>query len=250
MENIKNKVVIITGASEGNGKATVKKLAHEGAKVVMFSRTEEKLSTLKNELSDYVVDYKVGDVRNLSDVKDLVQYTLDKYDRIDVFYHNAGVLPMGALANSDAEKVSKWQQAFDTNVMGVVNGLAACLPVMEKQKFGHMIATDSVMGRLVIPNAAIYCSTKFAVRAIMEGVRQEHLEDNIKSTIISPGLVSTGLLSSVDDKGMEAWIEGELKDDTKALSPESVADAVAYAISTPKNVVISEILMRSSKHVL
>lgn len=250
MNNIKGKVIIITGASSGIGKATTIKLANEGAKVIMFSRSEDKLAELKNFLSEYCVDYLVGDIRNLTDAKHLVEFTIKKHGRIDVFYHNAGVLPMGSLSNSDETKVKKWREALDTNIMGVVNGLAASLPIMVKQKHGHMIATDSVLGHRVIPNSAVYCSTKFAVRAIMEGVRQEHLEDNIKSTIISPGLVSTGLLSSVDDPGMKSWIEEEVKENTKALSPESVADAVAYAISMSKNVVASEILLRSSKHIL
>lgn len=247
---IQNKVVIITGASSGIGEATVRKLAQSGAKIVMSARREKRLEALKLELSEYGVEYKVGDVTSLSDMKELVQYTLDKFGKIDAMFHNAGVMPMGPLADSNEQEVAKWESAVSVNIMGVVNGLAACLPVMVKQKFGHMIAMDSVAGHLVYPNSAVYCGTKYAVRAIMEGVRQEHLEDNIRSSIVSPGMVETELINSVGNTDIEAWIAGEVQDRTKSLTAVDVAEAVAYILSTPDTVSISEVLLRSSKHAL
>lgn len=250
MENIKNKVIIITGASSGIGEATVKKLAKTGAKVMMFARREDLLKSIKSELAAYDVEYKVGDVTSLLDMKELVSYTLEKFGKIDVMFHNAGIMPMGPLASSEEKEVKKWASAVNVNIMGVVNGLAACLPIMVEQKFGHMIAMDSVAGHLVYPNSAVYCGTKYAVRAIMEGVRQEHLEDNIRSSIVSPGIVETELINSVGNPDIESWIAGEVKDRTTSLSAEDVAEAVAYILSTPENVSISEVLMRSSKHAL
>ncbi|ALS36837.1 NADP-dependent 3-hydroxy acid dehydrogenase YdfG [Enterococcus rotai] len=250
MENIKNKVIIITGASSGIGEATVKKLAKTGAKVMMFARREDLLKSIKSELVAYDVEYKVGDVTSLLDMKELVSYTLEKFGKIDVMFHNAGIMPMGPLASSEEKEVKKWTSAVNVNIMGVVNGLAACLPIMVEQKFGHMIAMDSVAGHLVYPNSAVYCGTKYAVRAIMEGVRQEHLEDNIRSSIVSPGIVETELINSVGNPDIESWIAGEVKDRTTSLSAEDVAEAVAYILSTPENVSISEVLMRSSKHAL
>jgi len=250
MENIKNKVIIITGASSGIGEATVKKLAKTGAKVMMFARREDLLKSIKSELAAYDVEYKVGDVTSLLDMKELVSYTLERFGKIDAMFHNAGIMPMGPLASSEEKEVKKWASAVNVNIMGVVNGLAACLPIMVEQKFGHMIAMDSVAGHLVYPNSAVYCGTKYAVRAIMEGVRQEHLEDNIRSSIVSPGIVETELINSVGNPDIESWIAGEVKDRTTSLSAEDVAEAVAYILSTPENVSISEVLMRSSKHAL
>lgn len=250
MENIKNKVIIITGASSGIGEATVKNLAKTGAKVMMFARREDLLKSIKSELAAYDVEYKVGDVTSLLDMKELVSYTLERFGKIDVMFHNAGIMPMGPLASSEEKEVKKWASAVNVNIMGVVNGLAACLPIMVEQKFGHMIAMDSVAGHLVYPNSAVYCGTKYAVRAIMEGVRQEHLEDNIRSSIVSPGIVETELINSVGNPDIESWIAGEVKDRTTSLSVEDVAEAVAYILSTPENVSISEVLMRPSKHTL
>jgi len=250
MNNMKNKVIIITGASSGIGEATVKNLAEKGAKIVMSARREHRLKSIQSELSSYDVVYKVGDVTSLFDMKELVKYTIEKFGKIDAMFHNAGIMPMGPLANSEEKEIKKWESVVNVNIMGVVNGLAACLPVMVEQKFGHMIAMDSVAGHLVYPNSAVYCGTKYAVRAIMEGVRQEHLEDNIRSSIVSPGIVETELINSVGNPDIESWIAGEVKDRTTSLTAEDVAEAVAYILSTPENVSISEILMRSSRHAL
>lgn len=183
-------------------------------------------------------------------MSELVQFTLERFGKIDAMFHNAGIMPMGPLANSDEKEIAKWATAVNVNIMGVVNGLAACLPVMVEQKFGHMIAMDSVAGHLVYPNSAVYCGTKYAVRAIMEGVRQEHLNDAIRSSIVSPGIVATELINSVGNSDIEAWIAGEVQDSTTSLSALDVAEAVAYILSTPDNVAISEVLMRPSKHTL
>lgn len=250
MNNIQGKVVIITGASSGIGEATVRKLTQNGAKIIMFARREERLQSIKSTLLNYEVEYKVGDVTKFSDMSELVQFTLERFGKIDAMFHNAGIMPMGPLANSDEKEIAKWATAVNVNIMGVVNGLASCLPVMVEQKFGHMIAMDSVAGHLVYPNSAVYCGTKYAVRAIMEGVRQEHLNDAIRSSIVSPGIVATELINSVGNSDIEAWIAGEVQDSTTSLSALDVAEAVAYILSTPDNVAISEVLMRPSKHTL
>lgn len=250
MNNIKNKVVIITGASSGIGEATTRKLAEAGVNIVISARRKDRLSQIKSSLKDYKVDYVVGDVTSFEDMKKLVKYTFEKYGKIDAMFHNAGIMPMGPIANSDEREVNKWRSAVDVNIMGVINGLSACLPVMVKQNFGHMIAMDSVAGHIVYPNSAVYCGTKFAVRAIMEGVRQEHLENNIRASIISPGIVNTELINSVGNVDIESWIAGEVENNKTSLSADDVAEAVKYILSTSDNVSISEILMRSSKHIL
>ncbi|WP_285017223.1 SDR family oxidoreductase [Lactococcus garvieae] len=250
MYNVKNKVIIITGASSGIGKATAKKLAIAGAKVVVSARREPLLEEIANDLSEYEVSYKMADVTKLEDMKSLISFADEKYGKIDAMFHNAGIMPMGPLSDDSNITNEKWKSVVDINIMGVINGLSAGLPYMVEQNHGHMIAMGSVAGHLVYPNSGVYCGTKYAVGAIMEGVRQEHLENNIRSTMISPGIVNTNLINSVKNADIESWVQGETSDKYKSLSAEEVADAVIYALSTPDNVAISEILMRSSKHIL
>ncbi|MDG4967165.1 SDR family oxidoreductase [Lactococcus lactis] len=250
MYNLKNKVVVITGASSGIGKATTEKLAKAGAKLIISARRASLLEKISSELSEYEVSYKVADVTKLDDMKELIKFADSKYGRIDAMFHNAGIMPMGPLSDNSNESNEKWLSAVNVNIMGVINGLSAGLPYMVKQNHGHMIAMGSVAGHLVYPNSAVYCGTKYAIGAIMEGVRQENIENNIRSTMISPGIVNTNLVDSVKNSDIEAWVKGETSDPYKSLSSEDVADAVIYALSTPDNVAISEVLMRSSKHIL
>jgi NADP-dependent 3-hydroxy acid dehydrogenase YdfG len=135
-------------------------------------------------------------------------------------------------------------------IMGVLNGIAAVLPIMKKQHSGHIITTDSIAGHVVYPGSAVYCGTKFAVRAIMEGLRQEERENNIRSTIISPGLVDTELYTTVNDPANREWLKNNAKIEGVGLKPSDIADAVAYAISTPETVAVSEIMIRPTKQVI
>jgi NADP-dependent 3-hydroxy acid dehydrogenase YdfG len=134
--------------------------------------------------------------------------------------------------------------------MGALNGIAAVLPTMKKQKSGHIIATDSVAGHVVYPGSAVYCGTKFAVRAIMEGLRQEEREDNIRSTIISPGLVNTELYTTISDKEFGESLRQASEIPGIGLSAEDVAEAVAYAVGTPDTVAVSEIVIRPTKQII
>jgi NADP-dependent 3-hydroxy acid dehydrogenase YdfG len=140
---------------------------------------------------------------------------------------------------------------LDINIMGVLNGIAAVLPIMKQQQSGHIISTDSVAGHVVYPGSAVYCGTKFAVRAIMEGLRQEERENNIRSTIVSPGAVSTELYTTINTPEDREWVKN-LMDSGEGFSLKSsdTADAVAYAISTPETVAVSEILIRPTKQVI
>jgi NADP-dependent 3-hydroxy acid dehydrogenase YdfG len=135
-------------------------------------------------------------------------------------------------------------------IMGVLNGIAAVLPIMKKQHSGHIITTDSIAGHVVYPGSAVYCGTKFAVRAIMEGLRQEERENNIRSTIISPGLVDTELYTTVNDPANREWLKKNAKIEGVGLKPSDIADAVAYAIRTPETVAVSEIMIRPTKQVI
>lgn len=241
---IKNKVIVITGASSGIGEATAKLLATHGAKVVLGARREQRLKTLVNEIGENAI-YQVTDVTSYEDVTNLIKLATDKYGKIDVLFNNAGIMPQGFLREGN---LTAYRRMLDINVMGVLHGITAVLPIMETQKDGLIITTDSVAGHVVYPASAVYNGTKFAVRAIMEGVRQEEKDFGIRSTIVSPGAVATELINSVDNPAIEESIQSLFNHNDKqsmySLKSSDIAKAVLYAIDQPKNVTVSEILIR------
>lgn len=236
---LKGKVVIITGASSGIGAATTKLLAKAGASVVIAARRKDRLDELRDSMPENCISTVKADVTNFEEVQSVVDYTVDKFGKIDVMFNNAGIMPVNPLIKGQRQE---WQKILDVNVMGVLNGIAAVLPVMVKQKSGHIIATDSVAGHVVVPNLAVYNGSKFAVRAIMEGLRQEQRTNGIKTSIVSPGAVHTELYNSINDpKNRQAEIETEK---SIGLDPDQIARAVAFAIDTPDNTDVNEIIVR------
>jgi len=246
-DGIKNKVVIIAGASSGIGEATVRRLAADGAKLVIGARREERLKALAESLPQADIRYRATDVAVAADMEALAQTALDAHGRIDAIFNNAGVMPT---ANLSEKRFEEWKRMLDINVMGVLHGIAAVLPTMKAQLSGHILATDSVAGHVVYPGSAVYCGTKFAVRAIMEGLRQEERESGIRSTIISPGLVDTELYTTIADKEFGAQLSRAAKIPGIGLTPDDVAGAVAYALGAPASVAISEILMRPTNQAI
>lgn len=245
MESLKGKVIIVMGASSGIGEASVRKIAGKGGRLVIAARREEKLKEIADSLPDADINYLKADVTNYEEVKRVIDYAMEKYGRIDVVFNNAGIMPTGELIEARRDE---WKQMLDINIMGVLNAIAAVLPIMEMQKSGHIITTDSVAGHVVYPGSAVYCGTKFALRAIMEGLRQEERENNIKSTLISPGAVRTELYKTVQDK---AASEALFKLQAEAgLDSEDVAEAVVYAIETPAHLSVSEVILRPTIQVV
>jgi NADP-dependent 3-hydroxy acid dehydrogenase YdfG len=242
MENVKSKVVIITGASSGIGEATAKLLAQNGAKVVLAARREDRLQVIVNEIKQAGGEavYIQTNVASLEDMQKLAQFALKQYGRIDVLVNNAGIMP---LAKFNELKVQEWDQMIDVNIRGVLYGIASVLPTMREQQSGHIINLSSTAGYHVSPTSAVYSATKFAVRAISEGLRQEESPtSHIRSTIISPGLTDTELLdheiSNPDIKALVSQMKG------MAISPYSMARAIAYAINEPAEVSVNEIVIR------
>ncbi len=239
MSQISGKSIIITGASSGIGEATAKMLAERGAKLMLAARREDKLDKLVAEIEAAGGNavYQVVDVTKQSQVQALADETLKQYGKIDVMINNAGIMPLSRL---DQLLVEEWDRTIDVNIKGVLYGIAAVLPAMQKAQSGHIINISSVAGHLVFPNAAVYCGTKYAVRAITEGLRQEIGKD-IRCTIISPGAVATELTDHITD---ETASKGANQLYEIAIGAESVASAIAYAIEQPKEVDINEILLR------
>lgn len=237
---IKDKVVIITGASSGIGKKTAQLLAKHQAKVVLGARRENCLADISRQIKDNggEVSYKKTDVTNFSSVKNLIDFAKNKYQRIDVLFNGAGLFPFSFLSDL---KVHQWDKMIDTNIKGVLYGIAAVLPIMKKQKTGHIITISSVAAHIVFPSGVLYAATKSAVSAIMEGLRKEQVSNNIKTTLISPGRVNTkgAHINNQDLKDKEIG-----KSYSNILSPLDIAKAVLYTLEQPKDVSINEILIR------
>lgn len=237
--DLKNKVVIITGASSGIGAATTRLLAQHHAKLVIGARRRDRLEQLKAEFPQEQILIQPTDVTNFAEVQSLVDLAVSNFGQVDALYNNAGVMPVNPLINGAR---TEWQQILDVNVMGVLNGIAAVLPLMVKQGFGHILATDSVAGHVVIPNYAVYNGSKFAVRAIMEGLRQEQHQNHIRTTLISPGAVNTELYKSVRNpeyQQAEISTENEI-----GIDPNAIAQAVVFALTQPANVDLNELIIR------
>lgn len=183
-ENIKDKVVVITGASSGLGEATARRLSGERAKLILGARRLDRLQALAVELSLDKESVLKTDVTDRAQVKALVDLAVNKHGRIDVIINNAGLMPSSML---DKLHVDEWDRMIDVNLKGVLYGVAAALPVMIKQKSGQIINVSSVAGHKVGPGGVVYAATKHAVRVITEGLRQEVKPYNIRTTIVSPG---------------------------------------------------------------
>ena len=245
MSEIQNKVVIITGASSGLGAATAELLAASGAKLMLAARREDRLKELVAAISKsgWTADYLVTDVSDRAQVEALAQKTLSTYGRIDVLINNAGLMPLSPL---DALKVDEWDRMIDVNIKGVLYGIAAVLPTMRHQKSGHIINLSSVAGHNVSPSGAVYSATKFAVKAISEGMRQES-KGEIRSTNISPGAIATELTSTISDRDTATSTNAYYA--KTAIDADAIARAIAYAIEQPMDVDVNEIIVRPTHQI-
>ncbi len=245
--NIEGKVVVITGASSGLGEATARHLSAQGAIVVLGARRADRIQSLADELT------KRGkkalairtDVTHVDQVKRLVDEAVQTYGRIDVMLNNAGLM---ALSPLERLKIDDWDRMIDVNIKGTLYGIAAALPYMKEQQSGHIINVSSVAGHKVRPNGAVYSATKFAVRALSEGLRQEVKPYNIRTTVISPGAVATELPDSITEQDIAKNIQEFYE--AYAIPADSFARAVAFAMSQPEDVDINEILFRPTRQEL
>ena len=239
--NIADKVVVITGASSGLGENAARLLARSGAKVVLGARRKERLDAVVEGITadgGAAIGFRT-DVTKREDVEALVQGALAEHGRVDVILDNAGLMPIAPIS---ALKVDEWDRMIDVNIKGVLYGVAAALPVMQKQKQGHIINIASVLGiKVFAPGGTVYSATKFAVRALTEGLRIELKADNIRCTMISPGVVATELPESSSDEATRIRLREIYK---MAIPVEAVSRAIAYAIEQAADVAINEVVIR------
>lgn len=245
--NISGKIIVITGASSGLGEAAARHLAAQGATVVLGARRADRIAALAKELSSNggKALAVATDVADCDQVKRLVDAAAQTYGRIDVLLNNAGLMPLAPL---ERLKVDEWDRMIDVNLKGTLYGIAAALPHMKRQKSGQIINVSSVYGHVVGQGAAVYCATKFAVRALSEGLRQEVKPYNIRTTVISPGAVATELLDHISEKDVAQNVREHVS--RIAIPADSFARMVAFAVSQPEDVDVNEILFRPTQQPL
>nr|WP_030720860.1 SDR family oxidoreductase [Streptomyces sp. NRRL F-2580] len=235
----RTRTVAVTGASSGIGEATARRLAADGHRVLLGARRTDRLERLVEEITAAggTAAFRTLDVTDAADTRAFVDATVHEYGRIDALVNNAGVMPLSPLA---ALRTDEWDRMIDVNVRGVLHGIAAALPVMRAQGGGHFVNVASIGAYEVSPTAAVYCATKYAVRAISEGLRQESAGD-VRVTLVSPGVTESELADGISDpqarEAMKAYR-------AVALPASAIADAIAYAVAQPPQVDVNEIVVR------
>ncbi|WP_129260193.1 MULTISPECIES: SDR family oxidoreductase [Streptomyces] len=235
----RGKVIAITGASSGIGRATALALADRGATVVLGARRSESLEQLAAAIRQNG-GRAVGvptDVRRREDLVRLVDTAVGEFGRLDVLVNNAGIGPVSLL---EELRVEEWDDMIDVNLRGVLYGVAAALPVFRRQEAGHLVTVSSTAAYRTVPGQAVYSATKTAVRAVCEGLRQE--VGDLRVTVVSPGFVHTDFVNSVADPEARAALLASR--DAMALDPAAIADAITYAIAQPDKVDVNEIVVR------
>lgn len=246
-KGIEGKVVVVTGASSGLGEAAARDLSAQGASVVLGARRAERIEALAHDFTDLggKALAVTTDVTDRDQVKHLVDTAIQKYGRVDVLLNNAGLMPHSPL---ERLKVDEWERMIDVNVKGVLYGIAAVLPYMKAQRAGHIINVSSVAGHTVRPGGVVYSATKYAVRVISEGLRQEVKRYNLRTTVISPGAVATELPDSITEPDVADNIREFYA--KHAIPADSFARMVSFAISQPADVDVNEILYRPTSQEL
>ena len=240
MENVENKVILITGASSGIGRETARVLAQNGARVVLSARREERLKELAAGLGERAA-HLPSDVTRLEDMEALAALARERFGRVDVLFANAGIMPGSGMSEL---KVSVWTAMVDINIKGVLNAMAAVLPEFTAQKRGHIVVTSSMAGTRSVPGNAVYCGTKHFVRAMLDSFRMESVQEGtrIRTTLICPGAIRTELLNAIAPSETKSMVEEFYKN--VGLEPSAIANAVLYAISQPDNVDVSDLGVR------
>jgi len=240
MENVKGKVIAITGASSGIGEAIARHLSGLGAKVVLGARRTDKLEAIVNEImaDGGSAVFKQLDVTDSNEVKEFARYAVEKFGTLDVFVNNAGLMPLSMI---NSYKIEEWHRMVDVNIKGVLHGIAAALPIFEKKDSGQFVNVTSVADRWTGPTSAVYSATKFAVRALSDGLRQE-VSRNIRVTLVAPGATESELAETISDPELKKLAIERFR--TDLLPAAAIARAVAFAVSQPSDVDVNELVVR------
>ena len=245
VSKLEGKVAIITGASSGIGEATAIALAAEGAKVVIAARRVERLEAVAKQIIDHGGQALsiVSDITDEAQAKNVIQKAYAEFGHIDILVNNAGISFPGRIENADP---SNWRKMIDINVLALMYTTHIALPIFKAQKSGHIVNISSVAGRIARAGMAGYNVTKWGVNAFSEALRQEVYQDNIRVTIIEPGLVET----EIDQHITDLVAKQEIAARRKAITPlqsEDIAAAIVYAVTQPQHVNVNEILIRPTQ---
>jgi NADP-dependent 3-hydroxy acid dehydrogenase YdfG len=240
MNHVENKVVVVTGASSGIGRAIAVELARQGARLVLSARNEQGLSEVLQEITSAGGEAatRCADVARRQDMTALVDAAIDRFGRIDVVVSNAGIAPISPLSEL---RVDDWDAMVDINFKGALNAVAAGLPAFLRQGSGHFVFTISTAGLVVSPTMAVYAATKNAVRTLVEGLRVES-QGKYRVTGVSPGFVATNLARSMTSADIRRQIEATMRE--IAIEPDDIARAVSFAIGQPPHVDVGDIVIR------
>ena len=238
--SIQGKVVAITGASSGIGYATAKLLAERGARMVLGARRESKLRALEEEITSAggMSAVRPTDVRRRGDLEALVATAVERFGRLDVIVNCAGI---GPISRFDALRVEEWDAMIDVNLRGTLYGIAAALPVFQRQSSGHVVNVISTAGLKMTPTMGVYAATKNAVRTATEVLRQE-AGPHLRVTEVSPGMISTDFIEGIADAQTKQLIAGQVSE--IAISPEAIARGILYALEQPSDVDVGSIVIR------
>lgn len=238
-DTTENKIILVTGASSGIGEATARHLAAAGHQVVVGARRADRLAKMAEEIraAGGRIDHQALDVASLDSVRAFAAAALANHGRIDVLVNNAGVMPLSPLADL---RIAEWEQMIDVNLRGTLYGIAAVLPQMRRQGEGHIVNLASTSGHRVDPTASVYCATKFGVRALSEGLRQESRD--IRVTVISPGFTHSELTHQ--GGAGEAQAAARTATEQLAIPASAIAEAIGFAIAQPSNVDVNELIVR------
>lgn len=239
-ENLRGKVAVITGASSGIGEAIARYLATQGVWVSLGARRKDKLQALEEQInsSGGRATIQITDITQKDSVDGLIRHTLNTFGHVDVMINNAGVMLLSKL---EELRVEEWEAMIDTNLKGMFYGIGAVLPHFKTRMQGQFINISSLSGHRVDPTSAVYSATKFAVRALSEGLRQEIKPYNIRTTVISPGIIQSELTGGITDPFAGEMVKGMA---AMAISADAIAHSVAHAICQPGDVDISEMIIR------
>jgi NADP-dependent 3-hydroxy acid dehydrogenase YdfG len=240
----RSKVTLITGASSGIGEATARYLATRGHRVVLGARRAERIEGIAKDIASHggEATHRALDVTDFESVNAFVGAALARHGRVDVLVNNAGVMPLSMI---EELRIDDWNQMIDVNLRGVLYGIAAVLPIMQKQRSGHVVNVASVSAHRVDPTAAVYCATKFAVRALSEGLRQE--SKHLRVTLVSPGLTRTELTGGIANTHVKAAVDAMMEG--SSIPPSAIAEAIAFAIDQPETVDVNELIVRPTAQV-